>query len=83
MRRNIETLFKRLEKHFDDDDAVSSSGKIVAGTVMVDVWKACEEEVVRDTNRFTRLLTQCYAETGINLEYTVGDVEAAFKRHRV
>lgn len=50
---------------------------------MVGVWKACEEELLRITEVFTKRIAQCYANTGVGLEYTAADVEAAFKRHRV
>ncbi len=50
---------------------------------MVGVWKACEEELLRITDLFNKRIAQCYRDTGVSLEYTAGDVEAAFKRHRV
>ena len=89
IRKHIDTLFKRVEKHFDEasekataGDASASTG-IAPGTVMVGVWKACEEELLRITDLFNKRITQCYKETGISLEYGTSDVEAAFKRHRV
>ena len=84
IKKNAEALFKRVEKHFDDEgDMVNASiMKVVSGTVMEDVWKACEAHVVRDTQRFQKLISQCYGDTGVTLEYTVAEVEAAFRRHR-
>ncbi|RPD57026.1 hypothetical protein L227DRAFT_578216 [Lentinus tigrinus ALCF2SS1-6] len=89
IRKHVDALFKRVEKHFDEasekattEDASASTG-IAPGTVMVGVWKACEEEVLRITDLFNKRIAQCYKETGVTLEYTAGDVEAAFKRHRV
>lgn len=89
IRKHIDTLFKRVEKHFDEasekattEDASASTG-IAPGTVMVGVWKACEEEVLRITDLFNKRISQCYSQTAVTLEYTASDVEAAFKRHRV
>ncbi|KAI0756800.1 exocyst complex component Sec3-domain-containing protein [Daedaleopsis nitida] len=89
IRKHVDALFKRVEKHFDEasekattEDASASTG-IAPGTVMVGVWKACEEEVLRITELFNKRISQCYKDTGVTLEYSAADVEAAFKRHRV
>ncbi|KAI1789802.1 exocyst complex component Sec3-domain-containing protein [Ganoderma leucocontextum] len=89
IRKHVDALFKRVEKHFDEasekttsEDAIASTG-IAPGTVMVGVWKACEEELLRITGLFNKTITQCYKETGVTLEYSAADVEGTFKRHRV
>lgn len=86
LRKNIDALFKRVEKHFTEASEKTTSeesGGIAPGTVMVGVWKACEEELLRITELFSKRITQCYAETGVSLDYSPADVEAAFRRHRV
>lgn len=89
VRKIIDALFKRVEKHFDEasekatTEQASSTTGIAPGTVMVGVWKACEEELLRMTDYFAKRIGQCYANAGVTLEYTPSDVEAAFKRHRV
>ena len=89
VRKHVDALFKRVEKHFTEasekttTQEVSSSTGIAPGTVMVGVWKACEEELLRITEVFAKRIAQCYASTGVTLEYTAADVESAFKRHRV
>lgn len=80
VRKHIETLFKRVNKHFGESDDVSV---FAPGTVEMGVWKACEEDIRSNTERFARLISQCYADAGYGLEYTLGDVEASFKRHRM
>ncbi|KAI8990472.1 exocyst complex component Sec3-domain-containing protein [Trametes punicea] len=89
VRKHVDALFKRVEKHFTEasekattEEASASTG-IAPGTVMVGVWKACEEEVLRITELFNKRISQCYKDTGVTLEYSAADVEAAFKRHRV
>ncbi|KAG6830301.1 hypothetical protein H0H92_001379 [Tricholoma furcatifolium] len=86
LRKHIDALFVRVGKHFAEasEKAISDErGGIVPGTVLVRVWKACEEELLRITDLFNKRITQCYSETGVVLEYSAADVEAAFKRHRV
>lgn len=85
VRKHIDTLSKRVEKHFTEgfekggaDEANGhSSGTIVAG-----VWKACEEELVRLTESWAARIAQLYGDSGISLEYTVAEVEGAFQRQR-
>ncbi|KAH7885936.1 exocyst complex component Sec3-domain-containing protein [Phlebopus sp. FC_14] len=84
-RKHIDVLFRRVEKHFTEaeEKTTRESSGIAPGTVMVGVWKACEEELQRMTEGFSMRISQCYAESGLSLEYSSGDVEAAFKRHRL
>ena len=114
VRKHIDALFKRVEKHFEDDGGTSSNlggiqpgsalptsklgsgstfgldsqlngsvGGGAGGVVVAGVWKACEEEVLRITDLFQRRIAQCYANSGVSLEYRLADVHDAFKRHKV
>ncbi|KAF8078783.1 exocyst complex component, sec3 subunit [Lyophyllum atratum] len=86
VRKHIDALFIRVGKHFAEGSGKTTtddSGGIMPGTVLVGVWKACEEELLRITDLFTKRISQCYGDTGVTLEYTAADVEAAFKRHRI
>lgn len=87
IRKIVDTLFKRVEKHFTEASDLQTpgteqAGGIPPGTVMVGVWKACEEELLRITELFMKRMSQCYADTAVSLEYGPADVEAAFRRHR-
>jgi hypothetical protein len=85
IRKHIDALFVRVTKHFAEASGKATtedSGGIPPGTVMVGVWKSCEDELQRITELFSKRTTQCYKESGASLEYTVADVEAAFRRHR-
>jgi exocyst complex component 1 len=83
IRKYVESLFKRIDKHFNEgSERTDDSGGMVPGTVMVGVWTACEDELLRITELFSKRISQCYADTGVTLEYSTGDVNAAFKRHR-
>lgn len=82
LRRAVEALYKRVDKHFS---LASEQGGVTIseeGTALVDVWKACESEMARETEMFGRLISQCYEGTGVQLEFTVADVEAFFRNTR-
>ncbi len=86
VRKHIDTLFKRVEKHFSE--AVENTTNhpsigVPPGTALAGVWKACEEEVMRITELFGKRISQCYADAGLSLEYSAADIEGSFKRHRV
>ncbi|EGN91691.1 hypothetical protein SERLA73DRAFT_67000 [Serpula lacrymans var. lacrymans S7.3] len=86
VRKLVDILFKRVEKHFTEasEKATTEESSVIApGTVLVGVWKACEEELQRITELFNKRIAQCYADSGLSLEYTAADVEAAFRRHRL
>ncbi|KAG8219670.1 exocyst complex component Sec3-domain-containing protein [Butyriboletus roseoflavus] len=51
VRKHIDVLFRRVEKHFTEAEEKATKEEksgIAAGTVMVGVWKACEEELLTD-----------------------------------
>jgi hypothetical protein len=80
MKRLIDTLYKRVEKHFSaEGDDLGSAAQ--SDGALASVWNACEEETVSATQRFEDLVNQCYSSLGISLEFSVSDVKAAFKRH--
>ncbi|KIJ68210.1 hypothetical protein HYDPIDRAFT_24509 [Hydnomerulius pinastri MD-312] len=86
VRKHIDVLFRRVEKHFTEAEEKTTreeSSGIAPGTVMVGVWKACEEELQRMTESFNTRISQCYSDSGLSLEYNSSDVEGAFKRHRL
>jgi len=86
VRKHVDALFKRVEKHFteaSEKTTTEENGGIAPGTVMVGVWKACEEELMKYTEGFSKRIAQCYADSGVTLDYTIADVETAFRRHRI
>ncbi|KAJ6509372.1 exocyst complex component Sec3-domain-containing protein [Mycena vitilis] len=86
IRKHVDALFKRVEKHFteaSEKTTTEESGGITPGTVLVGVWKACEEELLRVTELMTKRISQCYGDSGVTLDYTAADVEGAFRRQRV
>lgn len=86
VRKHVDVLFKRVEKHFteaSEKTTTEDSGGITPGTVLVGVWKACEDELLKLTTHFLSLISQCYGDSGTTLDYTAADLEAAFRRQRI
>ena len=81
IRKHIDLLFKRVEKHFTEGSDKTTTEDATSGTVLAGVWKACEEELLRLLNRFSKRIAQSYSGTGITLDFTASDIEAAFHKH--
>lgn len=84
MRRHVEALYKRVDKHFSLASEPPGGGATVAeeGSALQDVWSACQDELLKETDNFSRLLTQCYEGIGVSLEYTPTEVEQYFRAAR-
>lgn len=76
MRKHIDGLYKRVEKHFTEaSDKVSGSDDMLPI-----VWKACEQELVNMTARFGMLIAKNYGDSGVSLEFSKGDIESACRK---
>jgi len=84
MRKYVDVLSKRVEKHFTDGEKglPDESNGTISSKVLLDVWKACEEEFVKLTETWTSRISQWYSDSGIALEFMTTDVEAAFRRQK-
>ena len=54
MKKNIEILYKRVEKHFADSDR----------TLLTIVWKSIHQRSMTEYPRWNALTTRCYPPTG-------------------
>ena len=81
MRKYVDALYKRVEKHFSLA-AEQPGGVAEEGSALQDVWVACQDELLKETENFQRLMAQCYESTGVTLEYTLPEVEQYFKAAR-
>ncbi|RFU72263.1 exocyst complex, component exoc1 [Trichoderma arundinaceum] len=73
VRKGIETLRKRVEKHFGDaDDPTLSRGLVIR------VLKECEEFYTGVENRIGRIITDVYSGE-VSFEWPRADVKAAFR----
>ncbi|KAL7418847.1 hypothetical protein Q5752_006531 [Cryptotrichosporon argae] len=84
MRKAIEGLARRVDKHFYDEDAAAGAagahGDPHVAALTAAVWHALTAELRRETARAAGLISKSYAEAGLALEFGPGDVEAACKR---
>ena len=74
IRRGVETLKKRVDKHFGDADDPGLSRNLVAK-----VLRECEERYLSVHDRMNRIITDVY-EGGLEIEFKKDDVTSAFKR---
>jgi len=82
IRKYTDVLSKRVEKHFTDGEKGLSDESNGSSKVLLEVWKACEEEFVQLTETWSSQISQWYSDSGIALEFTKTDVEAAFRRQK-
>lgn len=80
LRKAVEPLAKRVEKHFAAGDGMPTKD---AAEVQANVWRACGDEAARCATTWKALLERCYPDTqGVALEFTAADVADAFKRFK-
>lgn len=79
IRRGIDTLRKRIEKHFGDADEEVLSRNLVGF-----VCKECERAYERTINRMERIVSQVYpvteGEKSVEVDFSREDVRAGFRR---
>lgn len=78
LKRAVEALSKRVEKHFIDITNPSAENAVVVGNV----WKACEDEVVKSVASWRALTDKCYGAEGVTLEVSGEDVTSSFAKYR-
>ncbi|ORX34673.1 exocyst complex component Sec3-domain-containing protein [Kockovaella imperatae] len=83
LRKSIEALSKRVDKHFADDDSAGSSHSDASTQSLIQaVWKEITAGLVTEVNRASRIIKSSYGDSGQGLEYGPGDVEAICKRSK-
>ena len=79
VRRGIDTLRKRIEKHFGDADEDAISHKLIAL-----VSKTCQAAYERAIDRMDRVVSQVYptaeGEKSVEIDFSKTDVQAGFRR---
>ena len=78
LRKAVEALSKRVEKHFTDITNPSAEN----AEVLVTVWRACQDEALRLTTSWSSMLSKCYSDSKVSLDFTTEDVTSAFARHK-
>ncbi|TKA79960.1 hypothetical protein B0A49_02178 [Cryomyces minteri] len=74
LRRGVDTLRKRVEKHFGDADDAAVSRNLVAM-----VLRECERKYVAVWERTVRIVDSVY-EGGVEIEWRKEDVAVSFRR---
>lgn len=63
VKRGIESLYKKVEKHLSEE-----------GNLLQVVWRAMQEEFIRQYKMLEELIQQCYPGSMITLEFTIEDI---------
>lgn len=74
LKRAIESLGKRVDKHFNDVSNPSAENRIVVTTV----WSACENDFMVQTTRWANMVERCYSD--LRMEYSTDDIKNFFRR---
>jgi hypothetical protein len=82
IKKHIDSLAKRVEKHFTEGLEKDDAAGVASAKLLNTVWKACKDELLKLTERWSSRISQLYGD-GISLDYTVGDVETAFRRQKL
>ncbi|KIR55087.1 exocyst protein [Cryptococcus gattii Ru294] len=78
MRKAVETMSRRVDKHFADDEEPSTSTANMALIGMV--WKELTQEFAKETLRAQGIVAKSYGDSGLGLEFSAADVEATCKK---
>jgi hypothetical protein len=84
IRKGIDLLHKRVDKHFgqvsDDGDAVySARGPVIAKALVQEVWSKSQNEYIEIVELCKRISSAYYPE-GVQMEFSVTDVNEAFAK---
>lgn len=84
LRKGIDLLYKRVEKHFgqapDENDVLyNPKSPAIAKALVQEVWKECQKEYGTVVELCKRVISNYYPE-GVNMEFTLTDVNDAFSK---
>ncbi|KAJ3412241.1 hypothetical protein HDV05_001052 [Chytridiales sp. JEL 0842] len=63
IKKGIEQLYKRVEKHYTDED----------GLLQV-VWRGIQEEFTRQLKRYEEVIVMCYPDSGLRIDLTIEEL---------
>ncbi|ODQ53339.1 hypothetical protein SAICODRAFT_7063 [Saitoella complicata NRRL Y-17804] len=72
IRKGVDALYKRVDKHFGEDEEGSTQ-------LFTLVWKAIQDEYFRITDRTTTLVAR-YRDPALQMGWGKGDISSAFSR---
>ncbi|OWZ79276.1 exocyst protein [Cryptococcus neoformans Bt85] len=78
MRKAVETMSRRVDKHFADDEEPNTS---TANTALINmVWNELTQEFAKEILRAQGIVAKSYGDSGLGLEFSAADVEATCKK---
>ncbi|KAJ8962253.1 hypothetical protein NQ318_018227 [Aromia moschata] len=63
VKKGLEALYKKVEKHLSEE-----------GNLLQVVWRAMQEEFIRQYKMLEDLIQQCYPGSMVSLEFTIEDI---------
>ena len=81
LRKAIEAMSKRVDKHFADDESPSSLDASTRALIST-VWRELSLGLKGEVAKATEMIKASYGDSGLSLEYTVSEVEGICKRTR-
>lgn len=81
LRKAIEQLSKRVDKHFIDDELASSQDPLVAQLLGV-VWRELTSALIKEIRRDEGFIKAVYGDGGLGFEFGTMDVDGICKRVR-
>lgn len=84
LRKGIDLLHKRIDKHFgqipDDSDSVyGTKGATIAKGLVQEVWRECRKEYDGIVELCQRTISTYYPEV-VQMEFSLSDVNEAFAK---
>ncbi|KAI8872423.1 hypothetical protein GQ42DRAFT_161319 [Ramicandelaber brevisporus] len=74
VKRGLEVLLKRVEKHFSATSPQTEESQQLRSTV----WMAVKDEMIRQHQRFMGLVRKCYPGADVSLDFAERDLTAWF-----
>ncbi|KAF9923825.1 hypothetical protein FBU30_006109 [Linnemannia zychae] len=69
VRKDLQHLYRKVEKHFSSEEE--------EGLLQV-AWRGIQEEFIRQHERFTRLIRECYPDAGVQMEFSMQELLGIF-----
>ncbi|KAG0212407.1 hypothetical protein BGX28_006376 [Mortierella sp. GBA30] len=69
IRKDLSHLYRKVEKHFSSEEE--------EGLLQV-AWRGIQEEFIRQHERFSRLIRECYPDAGVQMEFSMQELLGFF-----
>ncbi|KAG0308790.1 hypothetical protein BGZ98_006837 [Dissophora globulifera] len=69
VRKDLAQMYKKVDKHFSSEEE--------EGLLQV-AWRGIQEEFIRQHERFSRLIRECYPDAGVQMEFSMQELLGFF-----